>query len=114
MVNGAAVPAPSEIKITIEENSSGLRRSASGYAMLDRMGIKRMLMLRWACMSAVELAALLEMVGGGSFFEASYPEPESGSMRTMICCAREWTTGMLRMENGVPMWKNIEMKWMER
>ena len=114
MVNGAAVPAPSEIKVEIENISSGIRRSASGYAMLDRMGKKRVLMLRWAGMSAAELADLMERVGAGGFFEACYPDPESGNMRTMTCCAGDRSTGMLRMENGVPIWKNVEMKWTER
>lgn len=114
MVNGTAVPAPSEMKVTIASVSSGMKRSASGHGVLDRTSVKRILALRWACMSGEELGALLESVGTGGFFDAAYPDPESGEMRSMTCCAGERTAGMLRMENGAPVWRNIEMTWMER
>lgn len=113
-VNGAAVPSPSEMKVTIFETSSAVVRNAAGSVVLDCMGSKRALALRWAHMRGEDLAALLERVGQGGFFEVTYPDPESGAARTMICYASNRTSGILRMEAGAPVWTNVEMTWTER
>jgi len=113
MINGSAVLPPSEMKVAIFEPGSGAARNAAGNAVLDRMGAKRRLHLKWAYMEAAQLAALLDAVGAG-FFDAAYPDPESGEMRTMACLCSERTAGMLRMKNGLPVWTNIEMIWTER
>lgn len=113
-VNGAAIDAPSEMKLTVMDVSSGVTRSASGHAVLDKRGVKRVLALRWARMSAEALSALLAQAGNGGFFEVSYPDPESGRMRTMTCYAGDRAMGVLRMMDGAPVWTDIEMTWTER
>lgn len=113
-VNGEAVDAPSEMKVTIFDVSSGVRYNAAGNAVLDRTGVKRALALSWARMSGESLAALLKKVGTGGFFEAVYPDPESGEARVMHCYCSDRVAGILRMENGAPVWTNVEMTWTER
>ena len=112
-INGRAVLPPSEMKVAIFEPGNGAARNAAGNAVLDRMGAKRRLHLKWAHMEGAQLAALLETVGTG-FFEVSCPDPEDGEMRTITCMCSERTAGMLRMEGGLPVWTGIEMTWTER
>ena len=112
-VNGAAVPAPSEMKIAVFDVGSGVSRSASGLAVFDRTGVKRRLELKWNHMDSAALCALLEACGSG-FFHVEYPDPQLGGARGMDCCCGDRVTGILRMVNGAPLWKNVEMTWTER
>ena len=112
-VNGAEMPSPSELRVKIFDVGSSGERTASGRLAVDRVAVKRALTLRWAALSTEEMSRLLGAVGASVFFEAEYPDPEVGS-RAMICRCEERTAGVLRMENGAPVWKNIEMTWTER
>lgn len=112
-INGRAVLPPSEMKTAIFEPGNGAVRNAAGNMVLDKTGAKRRLRLKWAYMDGAQLAALLDAVGTG-FFEASYPDPEDGGVRTITCLCSERTAGVLRMESGMPVWMNIEMTWTER
>lgn len=112
-VNGAAVPSPSELKVTVFDVSSGEARSASGGLVMDRIAVKRRLSLRWAHLTPAELGALLGQVGGG-FFEAEYPDPRLMAQRTMVCRCGEAAAGVLRVDGGAPVWVDVRMEWTER
>ncbi len=114
MVNGEAVSAPSNLKLTIFDVGSGISRSASGTAVMDRTGVKRRLALHWAQMDADALAALLEATRAQAFFQATYPDPATGEPRDMDCCCTERAAGILRMVGGAPVWTDVEMEWIER
>lgn len=113
-VNGADMPAPSAMKISIFDVSATADRSASGKMIIDRVGTKRKLELSWAYLSAAELSALLTAVGEKTFFTAAYPDPQTGGERSMTCYCGDRATGVLRMENGAPVWTDVEMNWIER
>ena len=113
-IGGADMPAPSSMKIALFDVSSGQERSASGEIIMDRVAVKRKLDLSWAFLSGAELARLLNAVTDSAFFEAAYPDPATGEMRSMICCCGEKTTGVLRMEGGEALWTNVEMTWTEK
>ena len=49
-----------------------------------------------------------------TFFTAAYPDPQTGGIRAMICYCGDRATGILRMENGKPVWTDVEMNWIER
>lgn len=112
IVNGANMPAPSGLHVSIADTSGGVTRSASGRAVLDRSVLKRRLDLNWAHLSGAELALLLQETQG--FFTVRYPDPMTGSERSMQCCCGEKTTGMLRMQDGRPVWTDVKMSWTER
>lgn len=113
-VNGADMPPPSAMKVTIFDVSSAVERNASGNAVVDRVAVKRRLDLKWAHLGADNLQLLLQAIGGNGFFTASYPDPQTGSARTMECYCGDRATGVLRMVDGVPLWTNVEMTWTER
>ena len=113
-VNGADMPAPSALKISIFDVSSTADRNASGYVVIDRVGTKRKLEMRWAHLTAEQLSLLLTAVGENVFFTAGYPDPQTGGQRSMICYCGDRATGVLRMEGGMPVWTDVEMNWIER
>lgn len=113
-VNGAAAPAPAVMKVTVFDVTNGAGRNAAGGAILDRVGVKRRLDLKWARLEGAQLKALLEAVAGGRFFTAVYPDPESGAPREMECSCGDRCMGVLRMEGGAPVWVDVEMSWTER
>lgn len=111
-VNGVEIDAPTGLKATLFDVGAEVSRNAAGNAVMDVCAEKRKLELHWAHMDAAALAALLEAMNG--FFEADYPDPQSGAVRRMICYCSERTAGVLRMVNGAPLWTDIKMVWTER
>lgn len=112
-VNGAAVPAPSEMKVALFEVGSGDVRSASGALVRDVVAVKRRLTLRWASLSPEALGSLLGAVSG-AFFQAEYPDPVLMQMRSATFRAGEAAVGVLRMTDGAPVWTDVTMEWTER
>lgn len=112
-VGGAAIPTPSELKVSIFEVGSGGTRSASGKLVSDVVAVKRRLNLRWAHMTPVELGDLLGAVSG-AFFEATYPDPVAAQARAAVFRAGESTVGVLRIQGGEPVWTDVSMEWIER
>lgn len=111
-VNGAAMPAPSAMKVTVFDVSSGERRNAAGSAVMDRIAVKRRLELRWAHLRGEQLSALLQAMDG--FFEVTYPDPQDGAIRSATCFCSERSADMLRMQEGEPLWIEVKMTWTER
>ncbi|MBQ8508255.1 MAG: hypothetical protein IJ466_12605 [Clostridia bacterium] len=114
LINGAEMPAPSALKVTLFDVSSPQERSAAGGIVMDRVAVKRRLELSWAFLSGSDLARLLNAVTEAAFFEADYPDPAAGEMRGMTCCCGDRATGILRMEGGEPIWTNVEMTFTEK
>lgn len=112
-IGGAAMPSPSEMKVTLFEIGSGDVRSASGALVKDVTAVKRCLNLRWAHLTPPELGDLLDAVCG-AFFEAEYPDPVQGAVRTAVFHAGDCAAGILKMENGAPVWTDVSMEWIER
>jgi len=111
-VNGAAAPAPSAMKVTVLNVSSGASRNAAGNAVIDRSAMKRRLEISWAHLAGGELAALLQAMDG--FFEVAYPDPESGGVRSMHCYCSDRSAEIMRMSGGQPVWTGVKMIWTER
>jgi len=113
-INGIVMPTPSTMKVNIFDVSATADRSASGKMIIDRVGTKRKLELSWAHLTASELSKLLSAVGDRTFFTAAYPDPQTGGLRAMSCYCGDRATGVLRMEDGAPVWTDVEMNWIER
>lgn len=111
-VNGSAIPAPSRMSVAVFDVSSGVSRTASGGAVIDRTAVKRRLELSWAHIDGNALSVLLGQLGG--FFDVAYPDPQSGNMRSMQCYCSEKIAGILRMSDAGPVWTDVKMIWTER
>ncbi len=113
-VNGANMPSPSALKVTIFDVASSADRNASGMVVMDRVGIKRKLEMTWAHLTPEQLSMLLDAVSANVFFTAGYPDPQTAAIRTMICYCGDRSVGVQRMVNGAPVWTNVSMNWIER
>lgn len=113
-VNGAALPAPSAMKVSLFNVVTQAARTASGCAVVDRIGVKRKLELKWTHLNAAGMQSLLAATGSDTFFSAVYPDPATGAARTMQCYCEERKAGVLRMDGGSPVWTNIELTLVER
>lgn len=113
-VNGAAVPAPSSMEWTVFDVGSSAARNAMGGAVVDRLGVKRRLDLKWAYMSAADMAALLQRLNQAAFFIVSCPDAQSGEIRQMNCYCSEKSAKLSRMRGEIPEWVDVQMQWTER
>lgn len=111
-INGWDVPAPTVMNVSLFHAHENTGRSASGSAVIDRSALKRRLELRWAHLSGENLAALLGKISG--FFDVVYPDPLDGQQRSMQCCCSESAGGILRIQDGKPVWTDVKMTWTER
>ncbi len=112
-INGAAAPSPSALTVSLEDISGAAERSAAGSAVRDYAGAKRRLKLRWAHLTGLQLRAILQAVDA-CFFNVNYPDPLTGALATVQCWCAARSMGMLRMQDGAPVWTDIEMEWVEK
>ena len=112
-VNGAEIPTPSELQVSIFEIGSGEMRTISGNLVSDRVAVKRKLSLRWAHLTPVELGSLLGKISD-AFFEVTYPDPMDAADRAITCRCGESTAGVLQIRAGQPVWVDVRMEWIER
>lgn len=112
-IDGAAAPSPSTLKVSVFEVGSSQARSASGRLVVDCVAVKRRLTLGWAHLTPTELGGLLGAVSG-AFFTATYPDPQTMAPRTMICLCSESSMGVLRVQDGAPVWTDVQMEWIEQ
>lgn len=113
-INNTTIPTPSAMRISLIEVGDSSRRNAAGELVIDRCALKRRLQPGWNILSAADASALLAAVSGQPFFTLAYPDPITGSTRTVQCTCSAMDTGILRMEQGAPVWQGIEMTWIER
>ena len=112
-LNGNQMPSPSALSVALEPVAGQAERAASGAAVVDFLGDKRRLRLKWASLTGPQLRALLEAVSGG-FFQAEYPDPVTGQISAVTCWCASRGMGLRWVRDGAALWKDVEMEWMER
>lgn len=112
-INNANMPSPSKLIVTLTDIGSPPERNLAGDMVRDSLGVKRTLALSWSKLTSNELTELLSAVSG-IFFFATYCDPVLGcdASREFFCLER--SMGVFKMENGVPVWTDVNMKWTER
>ena len=58
-INGAEMPSPSEMTVTLEDRGETSAINALGQRVADRMAVKRVVHLTWALLTGGELAAMV-------------------------------------------------------
>lgn len=112
-INGTAVASPSEMQVRIFDVGAQPERSADGGLVADRVAVKRSLKLKWPALSTAQMGALLGAVSDG-FFTVTCFDPLTAAEREMVCRCGERIVGVLRMQDGAPVWSGVEMEWTER
>jgi len=111
-VNGLAVKSPSEMRLKRRSVTGSVEKNILGDAVMDFLGVKRVLSLGWATMSPSELETLFDEVEKG-FVTVSFPGT-GGEETEMVAYASDRSAGVLMVKNGVPVWTDVEMELQER
>ena len=112
-INGAEMPSPSEMTVTLEDRGETSAIHALGQRVADRMAVKRVVHLTWALLTGGELAKLVSAVNAGVFFTAALPDPAGGTF-SGVFRAEERSAQLHRADGALIQWKNVTMQWEER
>lgn len=111
-----SLPDPKSIEWTISDMDSenGTGRNQLGELFRDRIAVKRKLSVEWAPLSNAEMSRLLNAVSG-VFFTLTYPDAQTGAMRTMTAYVSDRTAPVLRYYGASKyMWNGVSMSFVEK
>lgn len=112
LINSQEMPSPAKLTVEITPQTSAVERNLLGTAVMDFLGEKRTIAMRWNYLSQEKLDRLFSAVEGG-FFTVTYPDAVGGT-RTISCYLGEKSAGIKMIRNGEPLWFDVEMKLIER
>ena len=120
-VNGKYIQDPKKLEVQIMDldGEEGTGRSQSGLMYRDRVcggdKAKRKLVMTFPPMHTNELSALLKSVKD-TFFDCSYPDPYTGSERTMKCYVGDRSTPIYIKDKYTNewIWESLSMDFIER
>ena len=112
-INGAAMPAPGSITVKVQDVCASQRRTLSGAASVSRAAVKRTIACQWPYLPGDALSLLLSAVTNAPLFELSYPDPQTGDMRSVTAYCTERSVGLARMHEGTPVWTQIAITFTE-
>lgn len=112
-VNGSEVKTPIKFSVGIYDVSTSAVRNADGTMNIDRVGTKRKLEMEWSTLTWSETATLLSAVTD-VYFNVTYPDPKTGTYRSIVCYRGDITAPMAIMKNDNPYWKGLKMNWIEQ
>jgi hypothetical protein len=112
-INGTTIKTPQDCTIGIYDIASTADRNAAGDVLIDRIATKRRLDMEWGALSNTDCAAILTAVAP-VFFAVTYPDPQDGIARTIVCYVKKRTAPMLKYTGTTPYWEGLSMTLEER
>jgi hypothetical protein len=113
MIGGAAMPAPSELSVSVADIGDDAGRNILGARVVDRVAVKRTVEIDWAYLTSAQLSVLMAAVEP-VFFTARYPDPVDGGVREATFRAAEKHARVFRADGAAPAWAEVAMKWEEK
>ncbi len=111
-IDGATIPAPSDLAVGIMDISKAERNSA-GTMVIDRIATKRKLEMSWKYLTKENLSTLLKAVAP-VFFVVEYLDPEDNLTKIGTFYAGDRKAGALDYRNGNIRYKDISVNLVER
>lgn len=111
-IDNKSVTAPASFSVAIMDISSA-ERNAQGTMMIDRVTTKRKLEVGWSALNSSQISTILSAVDK-VFFLVTYPDPQTGKAETKTFYVGDRTTPVVTYRNGVPLWKELKMNFIER
>lgn len=111
-INGVEIPTPSEFLVGHQDISKA-ERNAKGNMIMEIIATKVKLEMSWAYLTQPEAQALFAAVAP-TFFNVEYPDPVTGTRRTLNFYKGDRKIPMLIYKNGVPYWKDVAFNVIER
>ena len=112
-VNAAALPAPTTLSVQLDDALQSVQTTLSGQSYVSSVAVKRRISAHWAYMSPDNLKSLLGQIALAPTFSLTFPDPLTGASLTVTAYAQHKSVGLYRMQNGAPVWTNIEMTFIE-
>lgn len=112
-VNNQSLPAPTSLHIALEDARLAVHTTLSGTAQVSRAAIKRRISVFWAHMLPADLQSLLTLVTQSPLFPLSFPDPLTGETCSISAYCTQRSVGLQRMQNGTPVWTNVEITFLE-
>ena len=112
-VNGSPIATPQRCSVGVYDVSKTADRNAQGDILIDRVAVKRKLEMEWGALSNSAISAILSAVTS-VFFTVTYPDPQTGSSKTITCYVGDRTAPMLKYTSGTPYWEGLRMNFIEK
>lgn len=113
-INGADMPAPTTLHVSLEDQAFSSKRALDGAALVTRAAVKRRVEAYWAYLPETDLQTLLTAAAMGSaLFTLSYPDPVTGDTRQMTAYSLNRSVGLMQMRGGAPVWTGVRIAFME-
>jgi hypothetical protein len=111
-IGGVDLPTPSDYEVGIMDISKA-ERNANGTMIIERIATKRKIALKYAYLSATDLASVLTAIAP-TFYNVTYLDPQTNSYRTASFYCGDRNAGMIDFVNGVPRYKDVAFDLIER
>lgn len=105
-IDGVKIASPSQCTIEVEDAGGAEEQSADGGLVMDRVGVRRRLTLKWAMMTAAQMREFMAKTSARSF-TVTYPDPETGALRSMLCHCGARSAALYRMDRETPIWTEV-------
>lgn len=115
-INGVEIPTPQTMKYNIYDIDSeeGAGRNQMGKMFRDRVAVKRKIECTWAPMYSSQINSLLNKMTD-EFFSFTYPDAQTGGVRTMICYVGDRSAEAYMIVNGSKvLWQGLSANFIER
>lgn len=112
-VAGVAFPTPTTLSVSINDIANA-ERNTNATMIAERIGTKRKIELSYVFLTAAQTQSILSTVQASFFFTVTYPDPLTGSNRTMTCYSGDKSVGIVDILAGVIRFKDIKLSFIER
>lgn len=113
-VNGADIPAPSSLQVTVSDQDLNSDTDANGNLHRNRITVKRKVSCQWGPLSWADTSKLLTAIKD-VFFDVTYPDPQTGQFETKQMYVGDRTIPVLILNNdGSIEWGNLSADFVEK
>lgn len=114
--NGTVVnlPEPATLSVAIQDlDSDKSGRNQKGQMFRDRIAVKRKISCAFLPLTNSEMKTVLQAVSD-QFFTIEYPDPMTGSNRSMTAYVGDRTVPIFIIKDSKPMWDSVTLSIVER
>lgn len=102
------------LSISIQDlDASTTGRNQKGELFRDRVAVKRKISYSAPPLSRIEMSSLLQAITD-QFFTLEYPDPQTGSTKSITVYCGDRTAPMYSCINGVYKWEGLTVDFIER
>jgi len=115
VVNGVALPDPSDLKVNISDLSSEESgRLLDGTMVKDVVARKVQIDVSWNTLSWEDVSTLLTAVESSIFLTVVYPDPKVGSYQTKTFYVGDRSAPAVWLANGKEYWGGVSFTFIEQ